>query len=108
MLAVACIGVLSGMVWGRGRVSAMVLVLAAGLVFGPIFPTLMAILLGHMAPSVHGRAVGVLFGIGGIGWTLIPMLIGTVARRSNVQRGFTIAVLAAVGLTAVAVALVLL
>jgi hypothetical protein len=33
-------------------------VLAAGLVFGPIFPIIMATLLGHFDQSLHGRAVG--------------------------------------------------
>lgn len=101
LLALASIAVLGGMVWSRGRGTAMLLVVAAGFVFGPIFPTLMGILLGRMAPEVQGRAVGVMFGIGGIGWTLIPMLIGAYARRTNVQRGFRIAVGAAFGLTVV-------
>jgi fucose permease len=85
----------------------MALVIAAGLVFGPVFPTLMAVLLGHFAPSVHGRAVGLLFAVGGIGWTIVPILIGAYASRTSVQRGFTVAVGAAVGLCAVALSLVL-
>jgi fucose permease len=85
----------------------MALVVVAGLVFGPIFPTLMAVLLGHFAPRVHGRAVGLLFAIGGIGWTTIPILIGAYARRVGVQRGFVFAVATALGLCAVAVGLVL-
>jgi fucose permease len=102
VLALLCVGVLLGMVLSRDALTAMALVLAAGLVFGPIFPTLMAVLLGHFAPAVHGRAVGLLFAIGGVGWTAIPMLIGVFARRSGVQRGFSLAVAAAVGLCAVA------
>jgi hypothetical protein len=49
--------------------------------------------------------VGLLFAIGGIGWTTIPALIGAYARRTNVQRGFLIAVAAAVGLSVVALVL---
>jgi fucose permease len=105
VLALACIVVLSAMVWSRNRTLAMGAVLAAGLVFGPIFPTLMAILLGHFDSAVHGRAVGMLFAIGGIGWTAIPILIGAYARRTSVQRGFLIAVGAAVGLSGIALAL---
>ena len=33
------------------------------------------------------EAVGLLFAIGGIGWTLIPMLIGAAARRWGVLPG---------------------
>jgi MFS family permease len=104
-LAVACIAVWSGALLGRGKLLAGALVLAAGLIFGPIFPTLMAILLGHFEATLHGRAVGLLFAIGGIGWTVIPMLIGAYARRTSVQRGFLFAVAAAVGLTAVSLVL---
>ena len=46
-----------------------------------------------------------LFAIGGVGWTVIPILIGAYARRVGVQRGFAIAVAAAFGLTASAVVL---
>jgi fucose permease len=105
ILALACVGVLLGMVLSRNRVAAMAAVVAAGLVFGPIFPTLMAVLLGHFDPPLHGRAVGMLFAIGGIGWTAIPILIGAYARRTSVQRGFAIAVGAAVGLSGVALGL---
>jgi fucose permease len=106
VLAVLSVGVLLGVVFSTRAPAAMTLVLAAGLVFGPIFPTLMAILLGHFAPSVHGRAVGLLFAIGGVGWTAIPLLIGAYARRTSVQRGFLIAVAAALGLCVVAAVLV--
>jgi fucose permease len=49
------------------------MVVAAGLILGPIFPTLIAILMTHVEPSMRGRAVGVFFCIGGIGWTVIPI-----------------------------------
>ncbi len=104
--SLACIVVLSTMVWSPNHRVSMVAVLAAGLVFGPIFPTLMAILLGHFDSALHGRAVGLLFAIGGIGWTVIPILIGAYARRTSVQRGFLIAVAAAVALSGIALALV--
>ncbi|HWC90975.1 MAG TPA: MFS transporter [Pirellulales bacterium] len=100
-LSIACIAVLSGMVFGRGKAAGGIMVVAAGAVFGPIFPTLVAIFLGHFAVALHGRAVGMLFAIGGIGWAVIPMLIGAAARRQGVRRGFSVAIAAAVGLTAV-------
>jgi fucose permease len=104
-LSAACIAVLSGMVLGRGRAAGAIMVVAAGAVFGPIFPTLVAIFLGHFAAALHGRAIGMLFAIGGIGWAVIPMLIGGAARRWGVRRGFSVAIAAAVGLTAVASAI---
>ena len=43
VLALGCIGVTSGVVRSRTRRSATALVIAAGLIFGPIFPSIMAI-----------------------------------------------------------------
>jgi fucose permease len=106
-LSLICIAVLTLIVQSRGRGMAMILVPLTGLVFGPIFPTLMAVLLNHFEPHVHGRAVGLFFAIGGLGWTTIPILIGTYARRTTLQRAFVIAVGAAIGLSGVALALVL-
>jgi fucose permease len=105
VLALACVAVMLGVVLNRSRTAAMAQVLVAGAVFGPIFPTILAVLLGHFAAAVHGRAVGLLFAIGGIGWTLIPILIGAYARKVGVQRSFIIAVAAAVGLSLVALIL---
>jgi len=105
--ALASVVVLSGIVRGRGRGVAIAMVIAAGLVFGPIFPTIMGVLLGHLPKSVHGRAVGLLFAIGGIGTATIPAAMGAYAKRTSVQRGFLIAVGSAVGLSAVALILTL-
>lgn len=104
LLAIAAVMVLADMVV-RGRSMPALSVLLAGLVFGPIFPTLMAQLLDHFEPAVQGRAVGLFFAIGGIGWTMIPILIGAYARRTSVQKGFIVAVAAALGLCGVALAL---
>lgn len=97
--------ILTGIVLGHGARLAGVLVVAAGLAFGPVFPTLMAVLLSHCEPATHGRAVGLFFALGGLGWTTMPVLIGAYARRTSVQKAFTIAVGAAIGLAVIAVAL---
>ena len=81
------------------------MVVAAGLILGPIFPTLIAILLSHVQPSLHGRTVGLFFCVGGIGWTAIPLLIGYSARRTSVERAFLITTACACMLAALCVAL---
>jgi fucose permease len=97
----------TAVVFSRRRGMAIGSVVVAGLIFGPIFPTIMALLLGHFPQSLHGRAVGLFFAIGGLGWTAIPMLIGAYAQRTSVQRGFVMAAASAVGLCAIALALFL-
>jgi fucose permease len=104
-MAALCIAFTLGIVFSRTAGLTCAMVVAAGMILGPIFPTLIAILLGHVQPSLHGRAVGLFFCIGGIGWTAIPMLIGSYAKRTTVQHAFLIATGSAVILTALSVAL---
>ena len=56
---------------------------------------------------VRGRAIGLFFAIGAIGWTLIPPMIGSLAQKTDIQRGFLIAVGSASALAIVALLLVL-
>ena len=108
-LSILCILVWVGAAFGRGRATAGTMVVLAGLVFGPTFPTIIGVLMGHVSqdisPVLGGRAVGLFFMIGGVGWSVIPILIGAYARKTSIQRGFLIAVAAAVGLAVMAVAL---
>jgi fucose permease len=104
-LAVFCVLVWLGAVISPNRGMACAMVALAGIAFGPTFPTIVGVLTGHVHPAVAGRAVGLFFMIGGIGWSLIPILIGAYARKTSVQRAFLIAVGSAVGLTVTAVVL---
>lgn len=104
-LAALCIVFTLGIAFSRTAWLSCAMVVAAGLILGPIFPTLIAILLGNVSKPLHGRAVGLFFCIGGIGWTAVPLLIGWYAKRTNVQRAFLIATACAVLLTGMCVAL---
>ncbi len=107
ILGVICIVLLAMMVRSRQPTQSMILVALAGLAFGPIFPTLIAVLLGELPQELWGRAVGLFFAIGGVGWTILPILIANYARRAKLQRAFGIVAAAATGLSGVAMALVL-
>jgi fucose permease len=89
----------------KGPALAAALVIAVGVVFAPIYPTVLAVLLGHFDPSLHGRAIGLFFTLGGLGCTVLPMLIGAYARRTSVQRGFILAVASVTGLAVIALLL---
>jgi fucose permease len=104
-MAGLCTAFTLGIAFSRWAAWTCAMVVAAGLILGPIFPTLIAILLSHVTPSLHGRTVGLFFCVGGIGWTAIPMLIGLCAKRTSVQRAFLIATLSAVALTGLCIAL---
>jgi hypothetical protein len=51
----------------------------------------MTALLKGLPPSTMGRAVGFFFAFASVGWTVIPMLIGAVTRRSDIRKGFLVA-----------------
>jgi MFS family permease len=104
VLAALTILVLLGIIYSRNRNATIALIIIAGLLYGPFFPNLMAILLSHFPVAVHGRAVGTLFGIASIGWTIIPIVIGAVADKSTLRRGFLVAVATGVALLALVVA----
>lgn len=105
VLSVLCILVWAGAVASPSKLIAGLMVVAAGAVFGPTFPTIIGVLLGNVHPELGGRAVGLFFAVGGIGWSIIPIMIGTIAQKSGVQRGFMVAVGSAVGLTVIAIIL---
>jgi MFS family permease len=90
-LAAATAGLLLGLAFSRKRWLTVTLVMLAGLVYGPFFPTLVGILLQTFDPGLHGRAIGFFFGVGSIGWTIIPIFIGKVADRYDLRRGFLVA-----------------
>jgi fucose permease len=107
VMAGCSVAITLAIVFCRGATMMCILIIAAGAIVGPIFPTLIAILLGHVEPSLYGRAVGIFFCIGGIGWTAIPIMIGTYAKRTTVQRSFLIASGSAVLLCALSIVLAL-
>jgi fucose permease len=93
-----------GLALSRRRGITFGLVVAAGLIAGPFFPNLMALLLTHFPAEVHGRAVGMLFAMGSVGWTVIPSIMGAVAKRRGVPHAFRVAALCALILLGVVIA----
>ncbi len=91
-MALACVALMLLIVSLRGRWGMVVTVILAGLACGPVFPTMMAVVFMSVPPETMGRAVGIFFTFASVGWTVIPPLIGMVARRTgSIQRGFLVA-----------------
>jgi MFS family permease len=103
-LGVACVALMLALAFVRGRAATSATILLAGLACGPVFPTMMAVVLLSVQPDTMGRAVGFFFFFASVGWTVVPMIIGVVARRANIQRGFLVAAASgAVFLTLIAI-----
>jgi hypothetical protein len=90
-LGLACVMLMLALAVVKGRAATSATILLAGLACGPVFPTMMAVVLLSVQPDTMGRAVGFFFFFASIGWTVVPMIIGVVARKTNIQRGFLIA-----------------
>jgi hypothetical protein len=90
-LGVGCVLFMLALAFVRGRAATSATILLAGLACGPVFPTMMAVVLLSVHPDTMGRAVGFFFFFASVGWTVIPMLIGFVARKADIQRGFLVA-----------------
>jgi len=90
-MGVTCVALMLALVFVRGRLPTAVTILLAGLACGPVFPTMMAVVLLSVPPDTMGRAVGIFFSFASVGWTVVPMLIGHVARKTDIQKGFLVA-----------------
>lgn len=104
VIAILAAMAMTTLVLSRSRKLTIGAILFAGLIMGPFFPNLMALLLSHFPVEVHGRAVGLLFAGASIGWTVIPIVIGAVAKKTSIHRGFVVAIVDAVFLLGVVVA----
>ena len=83
----------SGLIFSRNGTLTCNLLLVAGAVMGPIFPILIALMLNHVNQTneaLGGRAIGLFFCIGGIGWALIPFIVGQLAKKTGVQKAFCV------------------
>jgi len=83
LLAAVALGNMTG---APGRGGAAWGLLLLGLFFGPIFPTLVAILLNTFPEGQHGTAYGAMFALGASGSLVVPPLIGAYARKYTVQK----------------------
>jgi fucose permease len=90
-LGVACVVLMLALALVRGRAATSATILLAGLACGPVFPTMMALVLLSVQPDTMGRAVGFFFFFASVGWTVVPMIIGVVARKTTIQMGFLVA-----------------
>lgn len=91
IMGIACVLLMLALALAKGRTMTHVLILLAGMACGPVFPTMMAVVLLSVPPETMGRAVGFFFFFASVGWTVVPMLIGLVARKADIQKGFLVA-----------------
>ncbi|RPJ79431.1 MAG: MFS transporter, partial [Acidobacteria bacterium] len=60
-------------------------VVLTGLVFAPIFPTIVGVTFAKFAPSLYGSIFGIMFSLGLLGATFVPKIIGNLSAGASVQ-----------------------
>ncbi len=85
------------MIMTHSATLAIVAVILTGLVFAPVFPTIVGITFAKFEPGLYGSIFGIIFAIGLLGGTFVPQIIGSWSVGASVQQSLVIvAVMAAI------------
>ncbi len=90
------------MIMTQSSTLAIVAVMLTGLVFAPIFPTIVGITFAKFDPSLYGSIFGIIFAIGLLGPMIVPKTIGKLSMTYGVQRSMAISAIIALLLCIVA------
>jgi fucose permease len=61
-----------------------------GLVFAPIFPTIVGVTFARFEPRLYGSIFGIIFPVGLLGATFVPKIVGSLSVGATVQQGLLI------------------
>jgi len=81
---------------------AVAAIMLTGLVFAPIFPTIIGVTFAKSEPSLYGSIFGIMFSVGLLGATFVPKIVGNLSAGATVQQSLMIVLGMAVGLIVVA------
>jgi len=65
-------------------------VVLAGLVFAPIFPTIVGVTFAKFEPRLYGSIFGIIFAIGLLGGTFVPQIVGSLSVGATIQQSLLI------------------
>lgn len=69
---------------------AIVAIMLIGLVFAPIFPTIVGVTFARFEPKLYGSIFGIIFPIGLLGATFVPKIVGNLSVGATVRQGLLI------------------
>lgn len=79
------------MILTKSPALAIIAILLTGLVFAPIFPTIVGVTFAKFDPSLYGSIFGIIFAVGLLGGTFVPKIIGNLSVGRSVQASLPIA-----------------
>jgi fucose permease len=78
------------MIMAKNKTVAAAGVLLTGFAFGPLFPTIAGYTFSKVSPELFGTVFSIIFGIGLLGGTIIPKMIGNFAKGKSIQKSLVI------------------
>ncbi len=79
------------MIVTKSPVLALVAIVLTGLVFAPIFPTIVGVTFAKFEPRLYGSIFGIIFAVGLLGATFVPKYIGNMSVDRSVQGSLPVA-----------------
>ncbi len=102
LVAVCAIAV---MITTSSAATAMAAVVITGLVFAPIFPTIIGVTFAKFEPKLYGSIFGIMFSVGLLGATFVPKIVGNLSAGGTVQQSLYIVLGMAVALFVISLGL---
>ncbi len=78
------------MIVTKSAALAIVAVILVGLVFAPIFPTVVGVTFAKFEPALYGSIFGIIFAVGLLGGTFVPQFVGRLSVGASVQQSLVI------------------
>jgi len=69
---------------------AVIAVVLTGLVFAPIFPTIVGVTFAKFEPAFYGSIFGIIFAVGLLGGTFVPQIVGSLSVGATIQQSLLI------------------
>jgi predicted MFS family arabinose efflux permease len=88
--ALVAVGAILVMILTSSPALATAAVVLTGLVFAPIFPTIVGVTFAKFEPRLYGSIFGIMFSVGLLGATFVPKIIGNLSAGATVQQSLLI------------------
>jgi MFS family permease len=90
LMAFVAVCAIAAMITTSSAMTAGVAVVLTGLVFAPIFPTIVGVTFAKFEPNLYGSIFGIMFSVGLLGATFVPKIVGNLSAGGTVQQSLYI------------------
>ena len=90
VMSVVAMAAILVMVLTRVPAVAIIAVVLTGLVFAPIFPTIVGVTFAKFEPTFYGSIFGIIFAVGLLGGTFVPQIVGSLSVGATIQQSLLI------------------